>query len=219
MRKDKQMKQKECRAFDFTLEARENEKHGHFIEGRAIVFGQPYDNGFFTEYIEPGALDNTDMKDVRLLVNHNTDMIPLARSRNNNANSTMQLSVVPEGGLDIRADLDTERNTEAQALYSATERGDISGMSFMFSVDGEAWENLDADNPVRRITSISRIYEVSAVTWPAYESTTLAARSDSEALESAEDVLENAKANARSDERARRIAELKEKLATIQEEN
>jgi len=216
---------KECRAYEFELRAEQNEEHGHFVEGRAIVFNQPYDNGWFTEYIEPEALANCDMKDVRLLVNHDTSMIPLARSRNNNANSTMQLSVGSEG-MDIRADLDTEGNSTAQALYSAANRGDVSGMSFMFSVDGDRWEGLETDHPTRFITAIRKIFEVSAVTWPAYEQTTFAARSKEEALESAATTLENAKQRAaeevaeveaqkEAEARQAKIKQLKEKLSSI----
>ena len=84
------METKEIRSFDFEVRAEETEERGHIIEGRAIVYGQRTNLGWYDEIIEDGALDNTDLRDVRLLVNHNTDMIPLARSRNNNANSTMQ---------------------------------------------------------------------------------------------------------------------------------
>lgn len=219
---------KECRAFDFDLRAEQSEEHGHFVEGRAIVFGQPYDNGWFTEYIDDGALDNTDLKDVRFLVNHDTSMIPLARSRNNNANSTMQMTVVPGEGMDIRADLDTERNTTAQALYSAADRGDVSGMSFMFTVDGDTWEDLETEHPTRHIRSIGKVFEVSAVTFPAYEQTTLSARSREEALESAETTLENAKLRAAEEKaeaeaeiaeatRRAKIEELKARLQSIRE--
>lgn len=208
---------KECRSYDFEVRADQNEDHGHFVTGRAIVFNQVYDNGWFNEVIEPDALNDTDMKDVRLLVNHNTDMIPLARSRNNNANSTMQLSVVPEG-LDIRADLDVDRNGTAMELYSAADRGDLTGMSFMFTVNGERWEGLDAEHPTRYITEIRKIFEVSAVTWPAYEQTTFEARqADAGALESAQAVLESARAEVEANERAKRIRELTERLNKIKE--
>lgn len=210
---------KECRSFNFDIRANENEEHGTFIEGRAIVFGQPYDNGWFTEYIEDGALDNTDLKDVRLLVNHNTDMIPLARSRNNNANSTMQLKVVPGGGMDIRADLDTKGNHTAQELYSATGRGDISGMSFMFTVDGCRWEDLESEHPTRHITSIGKVFEVSAVTWPAYEQTTLEARSCADSLDSAKAALESARAEARAEERSKKVDALRAKLERVRNGN
>lgn len=208
---------KECRSYDFEVRADQNEDHGHFVTGRAIVFNQVYDNGWFNEVIEPDALNDTDMKDVRLLVNHNTDMIPLARSRNNNANSTMQLSVVPEG-LDIRADLDVDRNGTAMELYSAADRGDLTGMSFMFTVNGERWEGLDTEHPTRYITEIRKIFEVSAVTWPAYEQTTFEARqADAGALESAQAVLESARAEVEANERAKRIRELTERLNKIKE--
>ena len=120
----------EIRAFNFEVRASENEEHGHFLEGRPIVYDERTDLGWHDEIIERGALADTDLKDVRFLVNHNTDMIPLARSRNNNANSTMQMEIDDEG-MKIRVDLDTENNSEAKALYSAVSRGDISGMSFI----------------------------------------------------------------------------------------
>lgn len=193
------MNKKLIRSFNFEVRAEQMEGHGNIITGRAIVFDSPTDIGDFTEVIDKNALAETDLRDVRFLVNHNTDMIPLARSRNNNVNSTMQL-MVGEEGLDIRADLDTENNADARALYSATERGDISGMSFMMLVDGEEWDWTDEEKPVRKITSISRVLEVSAVTWPAYESSSLEARGNAEALESAKATLESAKAEAKAEE-------------------
>ena len=193
------MNKKLIRSFNFEVRAEQMEGHGNIITGRAIVFDSPTDIGDFTEVIDKNALAETDLRDVRFLVNHNTDMIPLARSRNNNVNSTMQL-MVGEEGLDIRADLDTENNADARALYSATERGDISGMSFMMLVDGEQWDWTNEEHPVRRITSISKVLEVSATTWPAYESSSLEARGNAEALESAKATLESAKAEAKAEE-------------------
>ena len=134
-------------------------------------------------------MDKANLKDVRFLVNHDTSMIPLARSRNNNENSTMQMTV-DDKGMAIRVNLDTENNTDARNLYSAIKRGDITGMSFMFSIDGEEWENLETDHPTRRIKSIGQVFEVSAVTFPAYESTEISAR-DKEALDNAKATLES----------------------------
>ena len=191
---------REIRAFDFDIRAQQSDEHGHFITGVPIVFNEPTDLGWYREIISQDALNETDLRDVRFLVNHNTDMIPLARSRNNNSNSTMQLSVT-EGGMEIRVDLDTENNNEARSLYSAVERGDISGMSFMFSTDGDEWENLDSDYPTRTITSIGKVFEVSAVTFPAYEATSIQARGLADALDSAKASLESAKAAKREIER------------------
>lgn len=180
----------EQRSYSFEVRAEETER-GHIITGRPIVYNSRTDIGWFDEIIETGALDRTDLTDVRFLVNHDTSKIPLARSRRNNGNSTMQLTV-DAMGMGIRVDLDTENNAEARALYSAVERGDISGMSFMFDVRGEEWDDLDSEHPTRRIKDISAVVEVSAVTFPAYESTEINARSK-EALESARAAVDTAR--------------------------
>lgn len=194
------MDRREIRNFDFEVRAEQDEEHGKFIEGRAIVFNQKTDLGWYDEIIDAEALKDTDLRDVRLLVNHNTDMIPLARSRNNNANSTMQLSVVDGEGLDIRANLDVDNNSDARSLYSAVERGDITGMSFMMIVDKDSWDDIDSEHPTRTVLSIRKVFETSAVTWPAYEQTSLEARGLAEALESAKASLESARAEARARE-------------------
>ena len=182
---------KVTRAYNFEIRAEHNEKNGDHIVGRPIVYNSKTDLGWFDEIIEAGALDKANLKDVRFLVNHNTDMIPLARSRNNNENSTMQLEV-DKDGMSIRVNLDTENNTEARNLYSAIKRGDITGMSFMFTIDGQEWEALESDHPTRHIKAIGEVFEVSAVTFPAYEATEISAR-DKEALESAKATLESAR--------------------------
>ena len=190
---------KELRMFDFEVRAEQNEEHGHFLTGRPIVFGQRTNVGMFDEVIDAGALDTTDLKDVRFLVNHNTDMIPLARSRNNNENSTMQMQVT-DRGMEIRVDLDTENNADSRTLYSAVRRGDISGMSFMFNVDKDSWDDAESDHPIRHVRSIKRVLEVSAVTFPAYSATSIQTRGLSDALDSALESLESERA---------KIAELK----------
>ena len=183
-------KEFERRSYNFEVRAEENET-GHIIVGRPIVYDSRTNLIWFDEIIERGALDFADLTDVRFLVNHDTSKIPLARSRRNNGNSTMQLSP-DDKGLAIRVSLDTENNSEARSLYSAVERGDISGMSFMFSIDDEEWEALESDHPTRRIKKISSVIEVSAVTFPAYESTEINARSK-EALDNARSAVETAR--------------------------
>ena len=186
------MKKKlESRSYMCEVRAESNEGEGSIITGRPIVYNSVTDLGFFDEIIERGALDNADLTDVRFLVNHDLSKIPLARSRRNNGNSTMQLIVDSEGMM-IRVLLDTENNAEAKALYSAVSRGDISGMSFMFSVKDEEWDDLDTEYPTRRIKSIGTVVEVSAVTFPAYEATEIYARSK-EALDNARSALESAR--------------------------
>lgn len=183
---------------NYNFEVRAEQKDGEENKGIRTIYGLPivYDSrtdiGFFDEIIEKGALDKANLKDVRFLVNHDLSKIPLARSRNNNENSTMRLKITDKG-LEMEADIDIEGNDEARKLYSAITRGDISGMSFMFGIDGEEWEDLDTDHPTRHIKSISTVVEVSAVTFPAYEATEIYAR-DKTALDNAKVALDNARA-------------------------
>ena len=180
--------------FEIRAEKKEGEenKGKYTLYGLPIVFDSRTDIGYFDEIIEKGALDKADLKDVRFLVNHDLSKIPLARSRNNNENSTMRLKKTDKG-LEVEIDLDADNNSDARNLYSAITRGDISGMSFMFGIDGEEWENLESDHPTRRIKSISTVVEVSAVTFPAYEATEIYAR-DKTALDNAKIALDNARA-------------------------
>lgn len=189
----------------FTAEFRaagadENES-GHIVEGLAAVYDQETRiNDVFGEFIEvirAGAFDETDFSDVRLLVNHDFNGIALARSRNNNKSdkpNTMQLSVDKEG-VKIKADLDTENNEQARALYSAISRGDMDGMSFCFYVseDNQRWTKQDGVEK-REILKVDKVIEVSAVNFPAYGGTNIDTRSldsDRRALENARAALDN----------------------------
>lgn len=203
----------EQRSYNFEIRA-ETDERGSVITGRPIVYNSRTDiGGWYDEIIEAGALDSTDLRDVRFLVNHDTRRIPLARSRRNNGNSTMQL-IVDERGLYITVWLDTENNAEARALYSAVQRGDISGMSFMFDVRDEEWDELDSEHPTRRIKAIASVIEVSAVTFPAYASTEINARSK-EALESARSALESARRQRANPLESRLLELLKEKTKIL----
>lgn len=184
-------KELEQRSYTFEIRAERNEDEMGVVTGRPIVYNSRTDLGWFDEIIESGALNGADLRDVRFLVNHDVSRIPLARSRNNNANSTMQL-MPDDQGMAIRVNLDVKNNSEARNLYSAIERGDITGMSFMFAIDDEEWENLDSDHPTRHIRKISTVVEVSAVTFPAYEDTSISVR-NKEALDNAKLALESAK--------------------------
>lgn len=202
----------EQRSYTFEVRAEENE-NGAIITGRPIVFNSRTDLGWYDEIIEAGALSNTDLTDVRFLVNHDINKIPLARSRRNNGNSTMHLTV-DEAGMTIRVNLDIENNSEARALYSAVQRGDISGMSFMFGIRDEEWEDLDSEHPTRHIRDISTVVEVSAVTFPAYESTEINARSK-EALDNARQAVETARSKEQTSVDTDELALLKEKTKIL----
>lgn len=140
------------------------------IFGVPIVFDTPTvintPFGKFIEIIKSGSLDNADMSDVKLLVNHNLKDIPLARTKS----KTMELNIT-NIGLEMSAKLP---NTEqGKSLYSALKRGDIDGMSFAFDVDEEEF---DENTNTRTIKSFKKIHEVSIVTFPAYEETKAEAR-------------------------------------------
>lgn len=214
--KDKDKKPFEKRSYNFEMRAVESERGEgvRTITGRPIVYNSRTDLGWFDEIIEPGALDGADLTDVRFLVNHDFSRIPLARSRRNTPNSTLRLTPDFEG-LAMETDLDVANNTTARELVSAIDRGDLSGMSFMFSIDQERWENLESDHPTRYIEKIGSVIEVSAVTFPAYEDTEIHAR-DKQALDNARRELENARNdNAESLENEKRMLALEKMKVEI----
>ena len=147
---------------------------GFNISGRPIVYDTPttiHDLvGDYIETIKRGALDGADLSDVRLLVNHDETRLPLAR-----VPKTMTLSV-DNDGLTFKANLpDTEAGKEA---YEAVRRGDLTGMSFAFTVP-EGGDSYDAKTNTRTITKIAKVYECSLVNYPAYESTYVSTESRS----------------------------------------
>lgn len=175
----------------------DEEKTGHIVEGLAAVYDQEtVIRDFFGEFIEvirAGAFDECDFDDVRFLVNHNFDGVALARSRRNNKSDkpdTMQLWV-DDKGVNIKADLDTENNEQARALYSAISRGDMDGMSFCFYVpeDGQKWSTRDGKD-YREIIKVAKVIEVSAVNFPAYGGTNI----DNRSLDSDKRALDNYRA-------------------------
>ena len=177
-----------CRSFisDFKVD-------GNKVVGLAAVYESRTNIGnMFEEVIERGAFDSSDLTDVLFFVNHDMSKIPLARSRRNNGSSTMRLTL-DERGLNMEASLDVDNNNEAKALYSAIQRGDMSGMSFLFTIKEDTWENLNSEMPIRRIKKIARVREVSAVNFPAYQDTELLAR-DVASLESERKALDYARA-------------------------
>lgn len=211
---DKNKKPLEQRQYAFEIRAEENDSES-IITGRPIVYESKTDLGYFDEIIHKGALDKANLTDVRFLVNHDLSKIPLARSRKNTKNSTMQLSV-DDKGMTIRVTLDTENNTEARNLYSAVKRGDITGMSFMFSIDDERWEDLESDHPTRHINKIGTVVEVSAVTLPAYESTEINAR-DKLALDNARSAVDTARQSQQTSVDTDELAIAKQKNKNITE--
>lgn len=160
---------------EFTIEHREEEDGGKMIiEGYAALFDDETLIGSeewgFYERIEKGAFEGANMKDVPLKYNH-CDVVPiLARTRNKSLTLT-----VDDKGLFIRAELlDTQDNRD---MYKRIKAGLIDKMSFAFTVkaEGETWEK--GKIPKRSIKQFDRIFDVSVVDMPAYENTSIYARS------------------------------------------
>lgn len=206
--------EREVRYLQVDLRTEENER-GAVITGYPIVFEQETDLGFCREIIDGGSMgDGSVLRDVALLANHDFGMIPMARSRRNNENSTMKLTP-DQHGVAMRAVLDTDGNPKAKEAYSAVNRGDITGMSFAFIVNEVRWTDLDTDKPLRRIMSFSRIFEVSLVTNPAYEGTSVQAASEGDTLESVKASLESAREQLRQERAKEQDEERRQKAIEI----
>ncbi len=170
------------------IRAVDNEGEKMLIEGYAIIFDQPathdYGGRKFTETIRAGALDKADMKDVPLRYNHNDNVMIMARTRN----KSLRL-IQEEKGLKIQAELlDTQSNRD---LYKAIQEGLIDKMSFAFTVadKGDTWTF--GEKEIRReVHNIAKLWDVSVVDTPFYDSTSIYARS-LELLESEEKRLES----------------------------
>jgi HK97 family phage prohead protease len=143
------------------------------LRGRPILYDTPTtirdESGSYTEIIERGALDNADLSDVRLLYNHDLGKVPLARTP-----KTMSLAVDDEG-LTFEATLPDTAG--AKEVYEAVKRGDLSGMSFAFTVP-DGGDTYDAKTNTRTIRQIAKVYECSVVPYPAYPTTSIEARSE-----------------------------------------
>ena len=139
------------------------------IAGYAATFMREATGLPFREQIAPGAFSRSlqSAEPVFLLVNHDTDALPLAST----GSGTLQLREDSKG-LYMEAALDPA-NPQAAALISATSRGDVSKMSFSFTVNDGGEKREDG---LRTLTDLT-LYEVSCVTWPAYSDTTVGMRS------------------------------------------
>ena len=137
------------------------------VEGYAALFDSRSQNlGGFTEIIEEGAFDDVLEDDVRALLNHDANYV-LARTKS----GTLELSV-DEKGLLYR--FEAPNTTAGNDLLESIRRGDISQSSFGFSIKDDDW---DYDTMTRTIKKVKRLYDVSPVTYPAYEQTEVTARS------------------------------------------
>jgi len=164
---------KEVRTFNVeNLELRMEGDVKKVIGYGAVFNSMSNDLGGFREFISPKAFEGRLDDDVRFLVNH--DGLPLARTTNN----TLRLSVDEKG---LRYEAIMPDTTLSNDLMELMKNGTISQSSFAFIVEDDSWEQKDGIN-IRTINKVSRLFDVSAVTFPAFEEA-----SSSVALRSLED--------------------------------
>ena len=166
------MKNKEKRSFIFEIE--NDEKESRKMVGHAAVFNEVAEiGGWFREQVEPGAFKSSIRKDdVRALFNHDENYV-LGR----NTAGTLKMSEDKDG---LKVTIDPPDTQFARDLGVSIERGDISQMSFAFQVLEEEWirgENKELD--LRKIKKV-RLFDVSPVTFPAYDGTDIGLRSHQE---------------------------------------
>lgn len=149
------------------LRAERREDGTAIITGHAAVFGQlSEDLGGFREQIAAGAFTESLQKDdIRAVWNHNDDIV-LGRNRS----KTLELAEDARG-LAIRI-FPPDTQTVRDLVLAPIERGDVSQMSFAFSVrpGGQDWAKNDDGQVIRTLKNL-RTYEVSPVTFPAYPQT------------------------------------------------
>lgn len=169
----------EARSFAGTVEVRASGDKGAKVRGLAVVFGKRSENlGGFREIIQEGALDETDMSDVRALFNHDSNFV-LGR----NVSKTLRLEITRDG---LQYDIDMpDTQTIRDLVLEPIKRGDVDQSSFGFIIGqgNDEWHEDEEGVLIRTIKKIQRLFDVSPVTFPAYQDSTAGARSMSRYLE------------------------------------
>ena len=162
--------EREYRAFGGAYTFDESDDKRLILRGTPVVFDTPtvlfeYDGIKYYEQIDRGAFDEADMSDFILNVNH--QLAPYARSKNGTLNYNIGDT------FDIEAFLNAEDERHVQ-LYRDVKTGLIDQMSFSFTIREQSY---DEEKRLRHIKRVKKLYDVSAVTFPAYEQTSISARS------------------------------------------
>ena len=177
------------------VEVRADESGAKTLTGYAAVFNSPTSIGdYFIEQIAPGAFSDAIKGDVRCLYNHDRDHV-LGRTKA----GTLRLVEDAKG---LRFEVDLPNTTTGKDVGTLVERGDVSGCSFNFRATKQTWDDT-VDPPLRTLEKLE-IDEISIVTFPAYDDTSVgvrsleAVRTEAEAAKIAEQrKAENAAAAAR----------------------
>jgi HK97 family phage prohead protease len=162
---------RECRMMEVCeLRAEENEPGTPTIAGYAAVFNERTDLGYFTEVIKPGAFKRAikEGQDVRALWNHDPNYV-LGRTKA----GTLRLEEDKRG---LKIEIDPPATNFADDLIESIRRGDVDQMSFAFTAVEEKWTEKDDEPTLRELVDVN-LYDVSAVTYPAYDATTVGVRS------------------------------------------
>lgn len=163
------MKDEEKRILTGELEVRADDDSPPQLVGYAAKFNTLSEEMWgFREQIAPEAFNRAlkEKHDVRYLVDHDPGRI-LGRTKS----GTARLGVDKVG---LRAEVDLPDTQAGRDILESVKRGDVSGMSFAFRVGVEEWDE-KADPPVRTIKDVD-LFDVSAVTYPAYPETEVSAR-------------------------------------------
>lgn len=145
------------------------------IEGYFVVFGQPYYvDDYCEEVIDRNAFNNADMSDVRALIDHNPR---LCLGRRNENVQTLDFHI-DDVGLYGRIQVNPD-DSDAMSLRARVLRRDVDQASFGFEERSVEYTDLEDGRVRRTVREISKLWEISVCTFPAYEQTTVSARSRS----------------------------------------
>lgn len=205
------MKEYETRA-GLPIEVRAKDDGSVVVEGYAAIYNEETDiGGVFREVIRPGAFRSAIERgdDVTLNINHNDNYL-LART----SSGTLELRE-DKKGLWVRSELDPS-DPDVARLVPKMRRGDLSKMSFAFSVPegGQSWSEGAGGMDVREIKDVM-LFDVSVVSTPAYNGTSIALRSKDEAKREAEEAQRRAQAEKTREAYAARKAEAENKFRRI----
>lgn len=155
---------KVTRVYDVEFRAKENDSRE--VEGYAVVFNAETDLGWFTEEIDRNAFDETDMSNVYLLGNHDENIVLAGTS-----NGSLKLDIDNTGVFQTSSIIDTSTGEDWLKLVK---KGLINKQSFAFTIakDGEEWIERNGKEH-RIIRKIDKLFDVSLVTYPAYNQTSV----------------------------------------------
>lgn len=152
------------------IRAAEGSENEMTVEGYAAVFDTVTDLGYMKEVIDRNAFDDADMSDIVMKYNHEDSVLPMARTRG----GSLQFNI-DDHGLKIRANL--PETTVNKDIFTLIKEGVLSKMSFAFTVANEEY---DYETDTRKILAFDKIFDVSVVDVPAYDTTEIYARSKDE---------------------------------------